>query len=211
MASILKIGWLVLSDHSSLWSTWMRSRYLNGESYWTCDIPKRCSSVWRSIWKVRDSLRGAVKYELGNGRSFDFWRDPWMNGEIPIISWTNKRGFTDMNSWPKVANFRENGVWVLPPAIDEDMESFLNRIIGTYCRGLEGDGKDRICWIGGTDDDFVYANAWEIIRSKSQEIPWHKIVWAKPMPLSISFLWWWVMWGRIATLDKVSPPLEIQD
>ncbi|KAL0444851.1 UNVERIFIED_CONTAM: putative ribonuclease H protein [Sesamum latifolium] len=67
---------LIQCNKSSVWVTWIISRYLRHCSVWTAR-GGGCSWSWRKILKLRHQLMGVVSYHVGSGEDFWLWHDPW--------------------------------------------------------------------------------------------------------------------------------------
>ncbi|KAL0444848.1 UNVERIFIED_CONTAM: hypothetical protein Slati_2207500, partial [Sesamum latifolium] len=66
---------LIQCNKSSVWVTWIISRYLRHCSFGQLGGWRVLS--WRKILKLRHQLMGGVSYHVGSGEDFWLWHDPW--------------------------------------------------------------------------------------------------------------------------------------
>ncbi|KAK1311767.1 hypothetical protein QJS10_CPA07g00808 [Acorus calamus] len=72
--------WDLVSNRSSLWSTWVKLRYLRRTDIWNHSPPQNSSGSWKQIIKSRRWIIGSVRYITFEGKYINIWKDPWLNG-----------------------------------------------------------------------------------------------------------------------------------
>src|SRR6516165_3910674 len=77
-AAILKHVWHLLTDTSSVWSSWVRRVLIRGRSFWHIRIPSGASWSWRKILLSRDWCRGLFVSCIGDGKATSLWQDYWL-------------------------------------------------------------------------------------------------------------------------------------
>ncbi|KAL2237584.1 UNVERIFIED_CONTAM: hypothetical protein Sindi_0950100 [Sesamum indicum] len=67
---------IIRCDRTSIWVEWLYQGRLRDTSIWT--IRENGGSWgWRKILRLRAFLRPMVDYQIGDGRTFYLWQDPW--------------------------------------------------------------------------------------------------------------------------------------
>lgn len=96
-ALLAKQAWRILHDQSSLFGSFLKSRYYPHSDFLSAQLGTRPSYAWRSILHGRDLLIKGLRRMIGNGSSTPVWSMPWLvDGDhmcIPLM----KNGFVDLN------------------------------------------------------------------------------------------------------------------
>ena len=108
-ALLAKQGWRVMTNPDSLMAKTLKNKYFPNASFMEAKLSSTASYTWRSILSARDIIaRGAIKV-VGEGRSIDVWKDPWIP-KLPnfklITSRSNQEDLPQM-----VSDLIENGRW----------------------------------------------------------------------------------------------------
>ena len=105
-----------------------------------------------------------------------------------------------LDGWPKVSHFLDNGVWILPQPANDAIAEFYDSILTVPVGDLEE--TDSIVWLG-TSTGSSFVSAWNRVRVHRAQWPWARLLWHKVIPKSYSILGWRVFWRRLSTLDQV--------
>lgn len=90
----LKLIWKVISSQNTLWIRWIKSTYLQKDSFWTAKS-KQGSWMWKKILKYRDIASSFHRVDVRNGRHTSFWFDKWSSkGRLHDL--TGQRGYIDL-------------------------------------------------------------------------------------------------------------------
>lgn len=73
----LKLVWLIFSENFSLWSSWIRVNMIGSNDFWTLDVRRHDSWIWKSICSLREVARQFLVCEIGSGITASFWQDSW--------------------------------------------------------------------------------------------------------------------------------------
>ncbi|KAK1278359.1 hypothetical protein QJS04_geneDACA023286 [Acorus gramineus] len=72
--------WDLASHNSSLWSTWVKRRYLKKANIWSHSLPMSCTNAWKRIMHTKAWIMGCVRCVIFEGKSINDWHEPWLNG-----------------------------------------------------------------------------------------------------------------------------------
>ena len=136
---------------------------------------------------------------MENVEDTDFWRAPWLHGEIPIEVCSDV--MLQVGEWPSISHFLTNGVWSLPQPENDAMAELFDEMTSVPLGSP--DDTDVIVWLGSPSGSFTLASAWNMVRMHRETWPWARLVWHKTIPNSYSFLCWRVLWKKLSTLDRV--------
>ncbi|KAL5572934.1 hypothetical protein UlMin_022531 [Ulmus minor] len=71
-------GWKILSGASSFCLSILRARYLHHTCFFDTPAKAGDSTFWKSVIASVSLLKEAACYMVGDGRSIDPWKDPWV-------------------------------------------------------------------------------------------------------------------------------------
>jgi hypothetical protein len=77
-AFLSKLAWMVASGHDSPCMNALRSKYKVRHGWSNSDPPKNASTTWRAIDKLKAVICKGACYLIGDGKSVDCWKDPWV-------------------------------------------------------------------------------------------------------------------------------------
>jgi len=72
-----KLAWKVLWGFEGLWTSVMKHKYLNSNSFLECKIKSTDSPVWKSVRRSRVLLQKGIRWNVGEGDRILFWWDNW--------------------------------------------------------------------------------------------------------------------------------------
>ncbi|KAL2224843.1 UNVERIFIED_CONTAM: hypothetical protein Sindi_2938100 [Sesamum indicum] len=181
-----------------LWKGTTNSGYAKGRlrdtSIWT--IREHGGSWgWRKILHLRVFLRPMVDYQIGDGRTFYLWQDPWHY--LGPLSVTFPRGprLLRMEELARLSTVINEGEWQWPPITDFECLEITHDLPTIH------GGEDRIIWRfdrGKPTTQALYRLfdplgpkvGWSSLLSGSLKIPRHL------------FILWLGILGKLATTDK---------
>ncbi|KAF5208136.1 hypothetical protein FRX31_002279 [Thalictrum thalictroides] len=100
------------SQVESIWASWVIMYHLRGKFFWTTNIPKDCSWVWRHVLKSREYAMKFTIYSIADGKGTLLWHDPWchlsplINSPAAKEAWQNLFGLE-----AKVEVLLDNRAW----------------------------------------------------------------------------------------------------
>ncbi|KAF4357349.1 hypothetical protein G4B88_002177 [Cannabis sativa] len=77
---ISKLGWLLISDGNSLWTTVVNAKYCQVEGFFSTPQPSKASLVVRGIWATRDFIRQNSIWIIGQDSEVNVWDYHWSCG-----------------------------------------------------------------------------------------------------------------------------------
>jgi hypothetical protein len=158
-AGVKKI-WRLL-NFNTLWSDWLRRRYLHNANFWEASIHLLDSGTWKHLIALKPQAMAYMRKQIGNGKDTSIWFDPWLDegrlsellpqGVHPHISY--------MNDW-KVDKLLLGNQWSLSIPI---LISFWPTISSISVSSNED------CW--------RWTTAWDNIREHSVPFTYFTEVW----------------------------------
>lgn len=117
-AMLAKQAWRILHEQSSLFGTFLKSRYFPNGDFLSAKLGKRPSYAWRSILHGRDLLIKGLRHMVGNGESIHVWSTPWLaDGDrmrMPLM----KNSLVDLNLKVKDLLIPNSHLWNIPKLND---------------------------------------------------------------------------------------------
>ncbi|GAA0162122.1 hypothetical protein LIER_18286 [Lithospermum erythrorhizon] len=106
IALLAKQGWRVATKEASLLFKVLKGRYFKRSSFLHAKLGSNSSYGWRSLLERRNVLLKGVRWQVGDGRSIDVWKEPWVSrrGDFRV----HGRGSNEVQ-W--VSQFIRNGQW----------------------------------------------------------------------------------------------------
>ncbi|XP_026429515.1 uncharacterized protein LOC113325863 [Papaver somniferum] len=128
---------------------------------WNANHTKGASVSWRSIMKGRNAVRECLRWNVGDGTSIDFWRDPWVD-DLPLA---NKLQ-SDEATLPResVSNFMNSNhhSWDINRLQNSIPENIVNEVIALPVCNLTNN-VDTLIWSASKSgitvkDAYVFLN-----------------------------------------------------
>ncbi|KAK5835475.1 hypothetical protein PVK06_011164 [Gossypium arboreum] len=199
MSFIMKLGFKLVTDHSSLWVNVLWSKYGVQNRLLESLSMGRCSFLWRFLSKIWPLIRENLLWSVGNGRKINCWKDSWVPKVGPlskkIVCTTN----LDMDC-PLSDMVTENGDWNLDFFrlwLSEDIIQKIVRIPPPQSNS----GSDIIIWEETTSGAFTVKSTYNKLREDS----WHikEDVWKLPRkyigPQRVKVFIWLILKHRLLT------------
>ncbi|KAL2230749.1 UNVERIFIED_CONTAM: hypothetical protein Sindi_1669300 [Sesamum indicum] len=130
---------IIRCDRTSIWVEWLYQGRLRDTSIWT--IRENGGSWgWRKILRLRAFLRPMVDYQIGDGRTFYLWQDPWHY--LGPLSVTFPRGprLLRIEESARLSTVISEGEWQWPPITDFECLEITHGLPTIH------GGEDRIIW-----------------------------------------------------------------
>ncbi|GAA0161361.1 hypothetical protein LIER_17693 [Lithospermum erythrorhizon] len=78
-ALLCKQAWRLLTDPNSTLALTYKARYFPNGSFLTAELGTKPSYTWCSLLSIRDLINKGTKWELGNGKNINIWKQRWVN------------------------------------------------------------------------------------------------------------------------------------
>ncbi|KAL2246368.1 UNVERIFIED_CONTAM: hypothetical protein Sindi_2905000, partial [Sesamum indicum] len=185
---------IIQCDRTSIWVEWLYHDRLRDTSIWTIR-DHGGSWSWRKLLRLRIFLRPMVDYQIGDGRKFHLWQDPWHYLGPLIEIFPRGPRLLRLEESAKLSTVISRGEWQWPLITDfECLE--ITHVLPTI-RGAD----DRIVWRfdqGRPTTQSLYSLfdpprpkvGWASLLSSSLKIPRHL------------FILWLAILGKLPTTDK---------
>ncbi|KAK5812274.1 hypothetical protein PVK06_027701 [Gossypium arboreum] len=82
---IMKLGFKLVIDHSSLWVKVLQSKYGTQSGIPESLSRGRCSFLWRSLSKIWPLLLENLLWSIGDRRNINCWKDTWVPNVGPLF------------------------------------------------------------------------------------------------------------------------------
>ncbi|CAN0912624.1 Putative ribonuclease H protein At1g65750 [Linum grandiflorum] len=83
-ALLAQQGWELLTNQNTLSFKLLKGKYFPHGNFLNAKLGASPSWIWRSILFGRELLLSGLQWQLGNGQSFNFLSDPWLNNGEPV-------------------------------------------------------------------------------------------------------------------------------
>ncbi|KAL2237645.1 UNVERIFIED_CONTAM: hypothetical protein Sindi_0956200 [Sesamum indicum] len=150
---------------------------------------------WRKILRLRAFLRPMVDYQIGDGRTFYLWQDPWHY--LGPLSVTFPRGprLLRIEESARLSTVISEGEWQWPPITDFECLEITHGLPTIH------GGEDRIIW------RFDQGKPTTQALYRLFDPPGPKVGWASLLSGSLKiprhlFILWLAILGKLATTDK---------
>ncbi|KAL2253026.1 UNVERIFIED_CONTAM: hypothetical protein Sindi_0097300 [Sesamum indicum] len=162
-----------------------------------CDIIRENGGSWgwRKILRLRAFLRPMVDYQIGDGRTFYLWQDPWHY--LGPLSVTFPRGprLLRIEESARLSTVISEGEWQWPPITDFECLEITHGLPTIH------GGDDRIIW------RFDQGKPTTQALYRLFDPPGPKVGWASLLSGSLKiprhlFILWLAILGKLATTDK---------
>ncbi|WZZ04139.1 hypothetical protein YC2023_090060 [Brassica napus] len=85
----LRYTWLLFSQTSSLWASWMKRKYLGSTCYWAAEERPSHSWIWKCLLKIKYLAERFIRASVGDGTTISFClrglQCEWMETPKPKI------------------------------------------------------------------------------------------------------------------------------
>ncbi|KAL2228518.1 UNVERIFIED_CONTAM: hypothetical protein Sindi_1831500 [Sesamum indicum] len=130
---------IIRCDRTSVWVKWLYQGRLRDTSIWT--IREHGGSWgWQKILRLRVFLRPMVDYQIGDGRKFYLWQDPWHYLSPPSVTFPRGPRLLGMELSTRLSMVIDGGDWQWPPITDFECLEITHNLPTIH------GGEDRIIW-----------------------------------------------------------------
>lgn len=78
IALLCKIGWWMVAGPETLWSEALKAKYFSHSIFMKCKKKTNQLWQWKGLLSIRHILGKGICYRVGDGKSINFWEDPWI-------------------------------------------------------------------------------------------------------------------------------------
>ena len=193
-AATLKHLWRVITDSSSLWTSWVQNNILKGRSIWSINVPSNPSPTWKKILQCHELCRGLITTWIGDGAAPSLWYDYLLPQEQWICDLLSHRILaTSGLGWnAKVSNIINGSNWAFPPG-HQNLSS-----IWTSINFQPNSSKaDHQVWPAHRSGTFSISSPWEAIRQRNPINPISNIIWYLGHIPRQAFILWLASRGKL--------------
>ncbi|KAJ8436976.1 hypothetical protein Cgig2_012263 [Carnegiea gigantea] len=197
-ALMLKLGWRLHAEPSSLRARVLRHKYCNGMDTLPSACRKNSSNVWKGIMAHKNDLQHTVGLAIGNGNATHFWTNTWAI-EKPLVGVATTRiPIGDLTK--KVSEYwdRDHG-WNWAALRNCIPQGALDKIASFEL--LPDNTPDNVFWHGETSGRFSVKSAMSFLQQERRPRPlesW-KWVWKLKVPLRVSMFVWLPLHNKLMT------------
>ncbi|CAN1824009.1 Putative ribonuclease H protein At1g65750 [Linum perenne] len=166
----MKLGWQLLKYPDKLWVRVLTSKYLK-EVGGNIEIRRKNwgSNIWRSIRRIRPTLKNCCQASIRNGADTSFWHSVWLDSGIKLAD-VATRAVDEEESQRSVAGATDGeGHWdwtflngALPP-------HFVGQVAGMQPPSPTG-GDDELIWGPDPKGLFSIKSAYEILAAIDRSV-----------------------------------------
>ncbi|XP_020266328.1 uncharacterized protein LOC109841800 [Asparagus officinalis] len=168
-AAALKLIWRLLTTNT-LWSSWMKVRYVRGGNLWNSTSNLLDSGTWKHIYSHKEKALSCIRKTIGNGEATSLWFDPWLQeGRICELLSQLTPQLTGTSTWT-VSNIIQNSQWNFILPCLSPLIPFITKI------SVSGQ-EDQWIWLHTGDGIFSFSSAWNQVRTHYNIFELYNVVW----------------------------------
>ncbi|PNX96332.1 hypothetical protein L195_g019536 [Trifolium pratense] len=161
-----------------------------------------CSSTWRAIVSVKETMIEIMQWNIGNGRTIQFWSDTWLPSRI-VLNEVTRQQINQTLANKTVEYFSDNnGNWTLQEVLHLLPDHVIEQI--RWCTAASDHlGEDKLSWPYSSNGTFSVKSAYELLLNITAlgRIFWNN-VWKWEGPQKIMCFLWLVINDGLKTNDK---------
>ncbi|KAE8791713.1 Heparanase-like protein 2 [Hordeum vulgare] len=178
-----------------LWLQLIEAKYLQGRPLFACSLMTG-SQFWKSIQGIKDEIRLAIRFSVGNGAGTQFWLDPWLDGEPLRLRFPRLSAICGDPAVLVSATAREDGWHVafrcpLGPAEVHEWEAL--QVSVPFPTSSD---RDSVAWSLSPSGEFSVSSAY-LALCRLPVLPWLSPLWKAPLPLKIKIFVWQLLRDRL--------------
>ena len=212
MDLLAKWGWDLDTGKKSLRLDILRAKYLREVPFLKKERKDGDSWIWKGILNTRTILAGNTYLSIGNGRSINFWEDPWVpygNQLCPTPSGMPRHNFL------RVSDFIENGKWNVYKLNQSFHAADVHNIIRIRIPRIEVEDKWK--WRASKKEIFTTKSAYLVsINHRLDGVStvatttWRKL-WKSCIHQRHKILWWKLLSDCIPTRSILNRRMDLPD
>ncbi|GER34282.1 RNA-directed DNA polymerase (reversetranscriptase)-related family protein [Striga asiatica] len=164
--SLTRRLWRLLSFPDSLVARVIKGRYYPNSNLFEAKKRNSDSWMWRSWLNARDSLKRGVRFKIGDGKSIDIWKDPWVpnlsqftpschsSRDREELKTVSDPFLTGKNKWDKKLVRQTFNPYEAEEILSIRLSLFAN--------------KDKLVWHFGVNGEFSVKSTYETIVAKME-------------------------------------------
>ncbi|XP_019433032.1 PREDICTED: uncharacterized protein LOC109339940, partial [Lupinus angustifolius] len=191
--ALLKLPWEMRSLKQE-WASFCRKRFGCSNSPTTRYYR---SSIWSGIKDNWNLVGSNSIWLVGDGNQVSFWRDNWMG--TPLVDTLHIPLHLHNCLTSSVADFILDDRWRLHAALVRFAPDLAGKIA---CYNRDG-GGDNLVWQHTSDGVRTLKASYMALSVPSPKLSWCKLIWARCIPPSKSFLIWRILHRKMPTDDNL--------
>ncbi|KAL2248037.1 UNVERIFIED_CONTAM: hypothetical protein Sindi_2656000 [Sesamum indicum] len=184
---------VIRCDRTSIWVEWLQRGRLRNNSIWTVD-EKGGSWTWRKMLRLRSLIQPMVELQIGDGRSFYLWKDPWHHLGSLITRFSRGPRLLGLDESTKLHMVIVDGQWHWPLITDLECLQII------YTLPLIHGGEDRIIWRFPDGHPTVQA-LYQLLCPPGPKVGWTSLLLGSLKIPRHSFILWMAIQEKLTT-DK---------
>lgn len=192
---MLKPGWNLISS-SNQWTCFLKARFLRN---FKPVGHHGNSSIWPSLRKWYSIVIENVSWQIGNGKSVNFWTDKWLYEIVVdlLLIPSNWR----QSLCASVEDFIVNGNWSIPVVVQQKYPALLSIISHVQIPSMPCD--DKLVWTNSVSGQLSFKEAYLFLNPERSSASWNKHLWLQFVPPSRSFIVWRLFHCKMATDENL--------
>lgn len=177
------------------WAVFFRARF----TFFNKPIIKYIkSSIWPRIKVNLNSVMSNSIWQLGDGRSINFWLDNWLGR--PLVDYMPIPIHLHKLLKASLADFIHENKWMIPAPLLSHFPEIANDIrqiiIPKFC------AADQLVWKHSISASLALKYAFLHFKPSMPVVPWCNLIWNSFIPPSKSFIAWRLICNRMPTDDN---------
>ena len=78
LALLAKQGWRIIQNPDSLFHRVLKAKYFKSTSFLEAHLGSSSLYTWRSLMEAKDIVERGLRWNIGNGRKVNVWKDRWL-------------------------------------------------------------------------------------------------------------------------------------
>ncbi|KAF5186301.1 hypothetical protein FRX31_024113 [Thalictrum thalictroides] len=197
----MKATWNILTS-SSLWSTFMRNKYIQGKTVRNIVLTSKASKTWRDCWRCIHEVIDLSSWDYGPGH-FSVTHENWRRTGClaPQFVPMNCEQITLQNA--ALVNFN------LPMFTAELQKTLMEDFHQNKSRSI----TDKRIWMASADGKFSIKSYVHLVQSNERRQSIFRNIWNTWTPTKVSFFIWKLLKGAIpvdSAIARDSTPKILQ-
>ncbi|XP_020250145.1 uncharacterized protein LOC109827551 [Asparagus officinalis] len=194
-AAGIKLIWRLITT-STLWSNWMKFRYVRDGNFWDAPAHAMDSGTWKFFSGLKSKAMCCIRKSIGNGETTSLWFDPWvLEGRLSDTLYQINPHLTGTEDW-SVAHIIQQSQWhVVLPCLFPIIQYISNiKIIGQ---------DDQWFWLPNANGKFTFESAWNQVRTSYPSYEFFNVVWFPSSNPKMACCMLKSLYNRLATRDRL--------